>query len=77
MTEYITQPPETTPRDVRIALKERAELTDTATKAEVVVDVSDDLGVPESQVATALDGLMKAGEVYFVGDGADAEVRVV
>lgn len=77
MTEYITQTPDTTTRDVRIALKDRAELTDIATKAEVVVDVSDRLGVPESRVASELTALMKDGEVYFVGDGADAEVRVV
>ena len=77
MTEYITQTPDTTTRDIRIALKDRAELTETATKAECVVDVSDDLGVPEARVANELTALMKDGEVYFVGDGGDAEVRVV
>ena len=77
MTEYITETPDTTTRDIRIALKDRAELTETATKAECVVDVSDDLGVPEARVAEELTALMKDGEVYFVGDGADAEVRVV
>ena len=77
MTEYITETPDTTTRDIRIALKDRAELTETATKAECVVDVSDDLGVPEARVASELTALMKDGEVYFVGEGADAEVRVV
>jgi len=77
MTEYITQSPDTTTRDIRIALKDRAELTETATKAECVVDVSDDLGVSEARVAEELTALMKDGEVYFVGEGADAEVRVV
>ena len=77
MTEYITETPDTTTRDIRIALKDRAELTETATKAECVVDVSDDLGVPEARVAEELTALMKDGEVYFVGEGADAEVRVV
>ena len=77
MTEYITETPDTTTRDIRIALKDRAELTETATKAECVVDVSDDLGVSEARVAEELTALMKDGEVYFVGDGADAEVRVV
>jgi len=77
MTEYITETPDTTTRDIRIALKDRAELTETATKAECVVDVSDDLGVPEARVAEELTALTKDGEVYFVGEGADAEVRVV
>ena len=77
MTEYITETPDTTTRDIRIALKDRAELTETATKAECVVDVSDDLGVPEARVAEELTALMKDGEVYCVGEGADAEVRVV
>ena len=69
--------PSAATRDIRIALKDRAELTETATKAECVVDVSDDLGVPEARVAEELTALMKDGEVYFVGEGADAEVRVV
>jgi DNA replicative helicase MCM subunit Mcm2 (Cdc46/Mcm family) len=62
---------------IRKQIRQRVELTDETTKAEVVVDVAKDVGVAQQRVADELDELMKAGELYFVGTGATAEVRLV
>jgi DNA replicative helicase MCM subunit Mcm2 (Cdc46/Mcm family) len=62
---------------IRKQIRQRVELTDETTKAEVVVDVAKDVGVAQQRVADELDELMKAGELYFVGAGATAEVRLV
>ena len=65
-----------TPADVRTAIKRRIELTAETTKAEVVVDVADDHGIAQHRVKQVMDELMRRGEIYDVGDGADAEVKV-
>jgi DNA replicative helicase MCM subunit Mcm2 (Cdc46/Mcm family) len=62
---------------IRKHIRQRVELTDETTKAEVVVDVAKDVGVSQQRVADELEELMKAGELYFVGTGATAEVRLV
>jgi len=62
---------------IRTQIPQRVELTDETTKAEVVVDVAKDVGVAQQRVADELEELMKAGELYFVGTGATAEVRLV
>ena len=72
-----TEQQEPTIVEIRRAIVNRVTLSDTPTKAEVVVDVGKQLGVAEARVNDALEGMMKKGDVYFVGDGADAEVKAV
>lgn len=73
---YETPDTTTTTADLRTAIKDRIELTAETTKAEVVVDVADEHGLAQQRVKHVLDDLMRRGEVYYVGDGADAEVKV-
>lgn len=76
---YVKTEPARAPTVVQIRnqIPQRVELTDETTKAEVVVDVAKDVGVAQQRVADELEELMKAGELYFVGTGATAEVRLV
>ncbi|WP_435075308.1 hypothetical protein [Halorubrum sp. HHNYT27] len=62
---------------VRTTLKEIARRTDGAvTRAELIESATLELGIDQERVVEQLDSLDRRGQVYHVGDGADAEVRL-
>lgn len=62
---------------VRTALKEIVRRSDgVITRGELIKSGTLELGVERDRVVEGLDSLDRRGEVYHVGDGADAEVRV-
>jgi hypothetical protein len=62
---------------VRTALKEIVRRSDGAvTRGELIESGTLELGIDRERVVEGLDSLDRRGEVYHVGDGDDAEVRV-
>ena len=49
---------------------------DTVTRGTLITDAALELGVDTERVVTQLDQLDRKGEVYHVGEGEHAEVRV-
>ena len=62
---------------VRTALKEIVRRTDgVLTRGELIESATLELGIDQERVVEQLDSLDRRGEVYHVGDGDTAEVRV-
>lgn len=62
---------------VRTALKEIVRRSDGAvTRDELIENATLELGIDQERVVKQLDSLDRKGEVYHVGDGDTAEVRV-
>lgn len=62
---------------VRTTLKEIVRRTDGAvTRARLIESATLELGIEQGRVVEQLDSLDQRGQVYHVGDGADAEVRL-
>jgi len=62
---------------VQTTLKELIRRTDDAvTRGELVEGAALELGIDQERVTKQLDVLDRRGEVYHVGGGDDAEVRV-
>lgn len=61
----------------RTTLKEIVRRTNGAiTRGELVESATLELGIDQERVVEQLDSLDRRGQVYHVGDGADAEVRL-
>ena len=62
---------------VQTSLKEIVRRNDGAvTRRELIESATLELGIDRERVVTQLETLDQKGEVYHVGDGDDAEVRV-
>jgi hypothetical protein len=62
---------------VRTALKEIVRRSDGAiTRRQLIESGTLELGIDRDRVVAGIDSLDRRGEVYHVGDGDDAEVRV-
>ena len=62
---------------IQTTLKEIVRRSDgTMTRADLIEGAELELDVDRERVVDQLDSLDRRGEVYHVGDGAEAEVRV-
>ncbi|MEZ3163271.1 hypothetical protein ABNG03_00135 [Halorubrum sp. RMP-47] len=62
---------------IQTAIKQAIYRSDNAvTRGELIEGVTLELGIEDERVIEQLDKLDRRGEVYHVGDGGDAEVRV-
>jgi len=63
--------------EVRTAIKEIVRRSDSViTRGELLKSATLELDVERDRIVEQLDTLDRRGEVYHVGDGDDAEVRV-